>query len=148
MKILFLVITIFWLNNNVNAQTSKILPHCSPWRNVTGYNQLCTELSSFNCARLMCPGASNTIVKDKLLLENPSSGYYIFSSTMVISTATQNQIICQATVWANANKPAGYSIEFIKYIPDIITSSGTVTSAGIDIKLTYKICTGPLVLPN
>ncbi len=129
------------------AQNQK-LQKCQPWRSVTGYNQLCTELGSFNCARLKCPGNSNTIVKDKLLLENPSSGYYIFSSAVIISTATQNQIISQATVWANANKPAGYTIEFIKYIPDIITSSGTVTSAGIDIKVTYKTCTGSIALPN
>jgi hypothetical protein len=54
----------------------------------------------------------------------------------------------QAKNWANTHKPAGYVVEIIKYIPDIITSSNTVTYAGIDIKVTYKKCSGTIALPN
>jgi hypothetical protein len=147
MKKLIILIAAFVFTNQVIAQNQRMLK-CSPWRSVTGYNQLCTELSSFNCARLMCNGASTTTVVTNVLLQDINSSIYTFSSTQNISVVTQNQIIVQAKNWANAHKPAGYVVEIINYIPDIVTSSGTVTYAGIDIKVTYKKCNGPVSLPN
>ncbi|NOT91356.1 hypothetical protein [Ferruginibacter sp.] len=147
MKKFILLITVFVFTCQLHAQIQR-MPKCSPWRSVTGYPQLCTELSSFNCARIMCKGASNTTVITNSLLQDINNSIYTFSSVQSISVVIQNKIIAQARNWANANKPAGYAIEIINYIPDIITSSGTITYAGIDIKVTYKKCTGPIALPN
>jgi hypothetical protein len=147
MKKLIVLIAVFVFANQVTAQTQYIMK-CSPWHSVTGYTQLTTELSSFNCERLMCKGTSNTTVITNLLLQDINSSIYTFSSIQPISVVIQNQIIVQAKSWANAHKPAGYVVEIIKYIPDIITSSNTVTYAGIDIKVTYKKCSGTIALPN
>jgi hypothetical protein len=133
---------------NLSAQNFRV-PKCNPWRNISGYSSLCAELSSFNCARLLCNGTSTTTILSSFLLQDNNNSIYTFSSNQIISATIQNQIILQAKNWANAHKPSpNYTIETITYIPNIVTSSGTITYAGIDIKVLYKACTGPRVLPN
>jgi hypothetical protein len=124
------------------------LQKCQPWRSVTGYTQLCTELSFLNCASLMCKGTSAITVVTNSLLQDINSSIYIFSSIENIPVVVQNQVIVQAVNWANAHKPSGYVVEFIKYIPNIVTASGNITYAGIDIKVTYKNCKKSIALPN
>jgi hypothetical protein len=152
MKKILLIMIAFVFVNNINAQLlsqSKMqkTQKCNPWRNVTGYNSLCKELNSFNCAKIMCPGTSKTTVLNNFLLQNTNNSNYIFSSNQVVSVTIQNEMITQATNWANANKPANYSIEGISFIADIVTAPG-ITYAGIDIKVTYKLCDNNTALPN
>jgi hypothetical protein len=115
-------------------------PKCAPWRNVTGYYAMCNELNGvINCAVMFCNGT--TTVKTKFLLEDVNNSLFTFSNNQVINTSLQNQIIAQANSWAIANAPATFSVEYITFSPDIVTSNPTQTYAGIDIKVYYKKCT-------
>ncbi len=151
-KLLLILITLVFVNNidaQILSQVKKVRTQkCTPWRNVTGYNSLCKELNSFNCAKIMCLGTSQKTVLNNFLLQNTNNSGYIFSSNEVINTATQNEIITQANNWANANKPANYIIEGISFIANIITALPPLTHAGIDIKVTYIKCDNNSKLPN
>lgn len=147
MKKFIILFAVVILASQAIAQKQR-LQKCQPWRSVTGYTQLCTELSSFNCASLLCKSTSATTVVTNSLLQDINSSLYTFSSIETITVVIQNQIIVQAFNWANAHKPSGYVVEFIKYIPNIVTASGSVTYAGIDIKVTYKNCKKSAALPN
>lgn len=132
--ILGAIIFVFW------SQYYKLKPlqHCSPWRTVTGYSDLCMELNKVsNCAKLNCNGT--TVQKTYFFLTDASNADYLFSSTQPISIGIQNQIISRANIWAYANLPVNYAVEFVQFNPAIITLSG-VTYAKIEIKITYKIC--------
>jgi hypothetical protein len=118
---------------------------CAPYRTLIGCNALCVELNSVrNCAQLLCKGGSVTLKKTKLLLENANGSGYLFQSNLPISVTDQNQIITQANIWATANAPTGYSVNYIKFIPDLITSTPTISHAGVDIEVQYRMCTGSL----
>jgi hypothetical protein len=150
-KIILLIITIVFVNNidaQKLSQSKRIrIQKCTPWRSVTGYNSLCRELNSFNCASIMCTGTSSTTVSNSFLLQDLNNSIYTFSSNQAEATTKQSEIMSQVTNWAHANKPANYFIESINYKEDIITGGG-VTYAGINIKVTYKLCDNNITLPN
>jgi hypothetical protein len=136
----------------IQQTNEKILSiHCSPYRNVTGYFSLCSELNSItNCMIMECTGNSVTTSLTNSLVVNPStSSYFIFASNQVITPAEQNNLMLAAKNWANVNKPSGYYVYKIIYSPNIIVSNTPpVTYAGIQIVVTYKKCTGSTPPPN
>lgn len=145
-RFLFIPIVIFWTISS-DAQTTGSTPapakskaalkvNCTPNRNVTGYINLCKELNSLvNCMQQECYGTAAVQTKTNFVLSG-----YTFTSTQIITISDQNAVVADAKNWAGANQPAGYFTAFIQFIPDIITGP---SAAGIDIKVTYKKCTGP-----
>ncbi len=135
--ILGLLITVFVFRNQLFT-SERVLQHCSPWRSVNGYDNLCKDLNKVsNCAILNCKGTE--VQKTNFFLSDPNNSDYSFSNSESIPVAIQNQIVSSAFSWAYANAPQNYSVDFIKYTPAIATPIG-VTYAKIEITVTYKIC--------
>lgn len=125
--------------NKESNQEKGMISLCTPYRNVVGYNALCSELNSISNCLAMC-SVINVSTLTHLLLVNPATGsYFIFGSTQTITASQQNDVMLAAKAWANANKPAGKIVKYIAYSPDILVSSGT-TYAAIDITVTYGTC--------
>jgi len=117
--------------------------NCSPYRNVVGYVAMCADLNAVtNCMGMACPGNSVTTTLTKYVLEDVNNSPFTFASNQTITIAQQNDVMVAAKAWANANKPAGYFVDYIKFQPDIIVSLPPVTYAGVDIIVTYRKCTG------
>ena len=131
-------------HGKVTAQTKKsLIPLCNFRKNVTGYNALCKELNTVrNCDVAICPGIYTTQSKTQFLLTNSSGSIITYMSNQLITVTEQNNAIAIANNWAVANTPAGFTIRYIKFIPDVVVGSG-ITSAGIDIVVTYQHCTAP-----
>ncbi len=128
-----------------NIKTLK----CAPWRLLVGYAALVTELNGFyNCRQSECAGLSSYQIKTQMVLENGYGSPFIFSSNQSISTADQSVVISQADNWAITNTPSGYFVSSVKFVADIIVPSGGVSSAGLDITVTYKKCNGPKASNN
>lgn len=123
------------------TETSKVI-HCDPWRNVTGWSALISEMNSLAlCDVRMCTGNSVTLNATNWLLSNSSTGsLYLFTSSQVITPAEQNSVMNDAIAWAVANTPSGYFVSSVSYSPNIIVGGGS-TSA-ITVNVVYRKCTG------
>lgn len=98
------------------AETTKTL-HCSPWREVYGYNALLSELNAFSiCNTTACTGNSVTSSATSGVLNDPNGDPYQFSEDGEITTAIQSEIMSQASIWAAAYMPAGGFCEW-DYLP-------------------------------
>lgn len=113
---------------------------CDPYRSVTGYTALISEINAFSlCDDRACTGNSTTQTLINYVLNNSSGSPFNFTSTQTITTTDQNNVMSQALAWAVANTPTGYFVSSIRYNADLITGP---SAAGIDITVTYRMCTG------
>ncbi len=116
--------------------------HCDPWRNVTGWSALISEMNSLAlCDVRACRGNSVTQNATNWLLTNSSTGsLYLFTSSQVITPAEQNSVMNDAIAWAIANTPSGYFVSSVMYAANVIVGPGS-TSA-ITVNVVYRKCTG------
>lgn len=122
---------------------STLVLRCTPDRSVTGYTALCDELDALaNCDPPACTGSSVTSTVTHYLLTNSSGSIFTFASNQTITTTEQSDVMAAGKSWAIAHTPSGYFISYIDFIPDIVVGPGSVTSAGVDITVTYRKCTG------
>ncbi len=123
------------------TENTKVI-HCDPWRNVTGWSALISEMNSLAlCDMRMCTGNSVTQNATNWLLTNSSTGsLYLFTSSQVITPAEQNSVMNDAIAWAIANTPSGYFVSSVSYAANVIVGSGS-TSA-ITVNVVYRQCTG------
>ena len=118
---------------------------CSPYRTITGYNKLETELNSFsspNCGGPPACAGANTLFQTKYFshLKSSINGFaYSFTNVQSISVADQASIIIDAKNWAVVNTPVNYNISSIRYINDVATGT-QVTYAFMNISVTYFKC--------
>ena len=98
-------------------QQKAITIHCSPYRNVTGYVALCSELRAVtNCMGMDCSGSAVTTTLTNYVLINPAiTSLFTFASNQVITPTEQNDVMLAAKAWANANTPSGYFVSYINY---------------------------------
>jgi hypothetical protein len=123
------------------AETAKTL-HCSPWREVYGYNALISELNAFAvCNTTACSGNSVTSSATSGVLNDPNGDPYLFSGDEEITIAKQSEIMGQASIWAAAYMPAGgYFVSGITY--QVPPGEYLSNAVGIGIIVTYRKCTG------
>lgn len=115
---------------------------CDPFRNVTGYTTLISEINGFSiCAITDCSGGSVTSVVTHDMLCNSSGSPFNFSSVQTITPTDQHNVMKASMTWGLAHQPAGYFVSAISYNDDIITG-GSPSYSGIDIVVTYRKCTG------
>lgn len=116
---------------------------CSPWRNVTGYNALVSEINGFSVCNITgCSGSSVTQINTFYVLQQPNGSSFTFASNQIITPSDQTAVMNAGSTLAVANTPTGYFVSQITYSADIIVSGGSPTYAGIDITVVYRKCTG------
>ncbi|WP_343748206.1 hypothetical protein [Fluviicola sp.] len=126
-----------------HEKTPALTLRCTPDRSVVGYTALCDELDALtNCDPQACTGGSVTMPLTQYLLTNSSGSIFVFASNQTITTTQQSEVMAAAKARAIANTPSGYFISYIDYVPDPVVGTGSVTSAAIDIIITYRKCTG------
>jgi hypothetical protein len=125
---------------NRTIEKSTKVP-CSPYRNVTGFNAMFSDLNVVtNCLGYLCQsGNFVTTTLSNGILTDPynNNSIFVFSSNQVITPAEQNDVMLAAKAWANANAPAGYATHNITYSPNYIVGQ---TSAVIIITVVYRKC--------
>jgi hypothetical protein len=121
----------------VNTPVSVLKLHCSPYRQVTGYNDLVTELTAVsNCVGQACTGSLISVNQTSSYLSD--NGQITFYNNSIISIASQNALKADALNFATSNLPAGYYIGKMRYFPTLWV--GPSSPASIQVEVTYYKC--------
>lgn len=118
---------------------------CDPWRDVTGYSALITEINGFAlCDVRTCRGGSTTITTAfPFPLLDSGGDAFSFTTAQTITPAEQNDVMAAGLAYAISGTPSGYFISQITYLPIVHTFPGTtLTYAEVKITVVYRMCTG------
>lgn len=110
--------------------------HCSPWRNIIGYEALCNELNMvMNCSIDPCEG--QTQHKHFSRLSGVNEEALVISVTQKMNPKEQNDVMQQAWTLAYEHLPNGYFISGMNLVPTAHTKD---SSSYLDVDVTYAIC--------
>lgn len=110
--------------------------HCSPWRNIIGYEALCNELNMvMNCSMDPCEG--QTQQKHFSHLTGAHEEALVISATQKMNPKEQNEVMEQAWKLAYEHLPNGYFISGVNFKP---TAQMKDSSSSLDVDVAYAIC--------
>lgn len=110
--------------------------HCSPWRNIIGYEALCNELNMvMNCSIDPCQGQMQR--KHFSRLNGIHDEALVISATQKMNPKEQNEVMQQAWNLAYEHLPSGYFISGMNLVPTAQTKDNV---SYLDVNVTYAIC--------